>query len=245
MAPTSGWREELVNDVTWRTMSMRTKLIRRASIPPAHRHVVIIGASFAGLFAAAAMANAGAAVTVLERDRLTDCAEPRPGVPQGVQPHILLYRGLRPWRTCCPVSSRNVLDAGGLRLDTGKFPWLGPHGWSPTDLPSYDILSISRPVLELLVRRRVLEMPGVRLRDGFRVQSLGQSTDVWEVRGSTGETVHRRRGGRRLRPRFSIAALAGRAGLPGPRNRKAWRPSWATPPAATEGRIRRRSRPAW
>ena len=57
---------------------MRTKLIRRASIPPAHRHVVIIGASFAGLFAAAAMANAGAEVTVLERDRLTDRAEPDP-----------------------------------------------------------------------------------------------------------------------------------------------------------------------
>ena len=169
---------------------MRTKLIRRASIPPAHRHVVIIGASFAGLFAAAAMANAGAAVTVLERDRLTDRAEPRPGVPQGVQPHVLLYRGLSTVENLLPGFGEEVLGAGGLRLDTGKFPWLGPHGWSPTDLPSYDILSISRPVLELLVRRRVLEMPGVRLRDGFRVQSLGQSTDVWEVRDSTGETVH-------------------------------------------------------
>jgi 2-polyprenyl-6-methoxyphenol hydroxylase-like FAD-dependent oxidoreductase len=66
---------------------------------------------------------------------------------------------------------------------------LGPHGWSPTHLPSYDILSVSRPVLEFLVRRRVLEIPGVSLRDGFRVSGLGQTADGWEISGSTGETV--------------------------------------------------------
>jgi 2-polyprenyl-6-methoxyphenol hydroxylase-like FAD-dependent oxidoreductase len=44
--------------------------------PP--RRVVIVGASFAGLFAAAAIARAGAEVTLLERDRLTDRGEPRP-----------------------------------------------------------------------------------------------------------------------------------------------------------------------
>ena len=153
------------------------------------RRVVLIGASFAGLFAAAATAASGAEVTVLERDRLIDRAEPRPGVPQGVQPHVLLYRGLIAVEDLLPGFGQDVLDAGGLRLDTGKLPWLGPHGWSPTGLPSYDILSISRPRLELLVRRRVLELPGVRLRDGFRVSSLGQTADGWEVRSSTGETV--------------------------------------------------------
>ena len=151
--------------------------------------VVIIGASFAGLLAAAAMARAGAEVTLLERDRLTDRFEPRPGVPQGVQPHILLYRGLLTAEALLPGLERNVLDAGGLRLDTGKFAWLGPHGWAPTHLPSYDILSVSRAVMELLVRRRVLEIPGVTLRDGFRVNGLSQTAEGWEIRGSTGETV--------------------------------------------------------
>jgi 2-polyprenyl-6-methoxyphenol hydroxylase-like FAD-dependent oxidoreductase len=155
--------------------------------PP--RRVVIVGASFAGLFAAAAMARAGTEVTLLERDRLTDRGEPRPGVPQSVQPHILLYRGLLTAENLLPGLERNVLDAGGLRIDTGKIAWLGSHGWSPTHLPSYDILSVSRPVLEFLVRRRVLEIPGVSLRDGFRVSGLGQTADGWEVSGSTGETV--------------------------------------------------------
>ncbi len=155
---------------------------------PTHR-VVIIGASFAGLFTAAAMAKVGAEVMVLERDRLAERAEPRPGVPQGAQPHILLYRGLLAAENLLPGFERNVLDAGGLRLDTGKLPWLGPYGWSPTHLPSYDILSVSRPALELLVRRRVLELPGVSLRDGFRVSGLGRTANGWEVRGPTGETV--------------------------------------------------------
>lgn len=155
--------------------------------PP--RRVVIVGASFAGLFAAAAIARAGAEVTLLERDRLSDRAEPRPGVPQGVQPHIVLHRGLLTLEDLLPGLERAVLDGGGLRLDTGKIAWLGLHGWSATYLPSYDILSVSRPVLELLVRRRVLDIPGVHLRDGFRVSGLGEAADGWEVRGSTGETV--------------------------------------------------------
>ena len=153
------------------------------------RRVVIIGASFAGLFAAAATARAGAEVTLLERDRLSDSAAPRPGVPQGVQPHVVLHRGLLALEKLLPELQQDALDAGGLLLDTGKMPWLGLHGWSPTDLPSYEILSISRPVLELLARRRTLEIPGVSLRDGFRVSGLGETADGLEVHGATGEIV--------------------------------------------------------
>lgn len=153
------------------------------------RRVVIIGASFAGLFAAAALAKTGAEVTVLERDRLPDRAEPRPGVPQGVQPHIVLHRGLLTVRELLPTVEQDVIDAGGLFLDTGKMPWLGLYGWSPTHLPSYEILSVSRPVLEHLVRRRTLELPGVSLRDDFRVTGLGETAHGLEVRGATCETV--------------------------------------------------------
>jgi 2-polyprenyl-6-methoxyphenol hydroxylase-like FAD-dependent oxidoreductase len=153
------------------------------------RRVAIVGASFAGLFAAAAMASAGAEVTVLERDRLQDRAEPRSGVPQGAQPHILLYRGLLGVEALLPGLERDVAEAGGLRLDTAKMPWLGRYGWAPNHLPSFDILSVSRPVLELLVRRRVLQIPRVRIRDGFRVSGLAHTTEGWQIRGSTGDSV--------------------------------------------------------
>ncbi|MBO0812676.1 MAG: hypothetical protein J2P23_11620, partial [Microlunatus sp.] len=132
--------------------------------------------------------RAGAEVTLLERDRLSDRAEPRPGVPQGVQPHVVLHRGLLTLEGLLPGLERTILDRGGLRIDTGKIPWLGLHGWSAQQ-PSYDILSISRPVLELLVRCHVLGIPGVGLRDGFRVTGLATAANGWEVRDSTGETA--------------------------------------------------------
>jgi flavin-dependent dehydrogenase len=45
------------------------------------RGVVIIGASLAGLFAAAAAAAAGARAMIIERDVLPDGPVPRKGVP--------------------------------------------------------------------------------------------------------------------------------------------------------------------
>ena len=150
--------------------------------------VVIIGASFAGMFAAAALVRAGAEVTLLERDRLPDRIEPRPGVPQGSQPHVLLHRGLLTAERLLPGLEQEIIEAGGLFLDTGEMPWLGAYGWSPTHLPSYEIVSISRPVLEHLVRRRTLEIPGVTLREGFRVNGL-RHTGRWEVQGAAGERI--------------------------------------------------------
>ena len=58
------------------------------------RRVVVVGGSIAGLLAAAALASPGRSVTVLERDALPVGPEPRPGVPQGRQPHVFLHRGL-------------------------------------------------------------------------------------------------------------------------------------------------------
>jgi len=135
------------------------------------------------------MARAGVEVTLLERDQLPDQAEPRPGVPQGVQPHVVLHRGLMAMAELLPGVEQTVLDAGGLLLDTGKVAWLGLHGWLRTDVSSYEILSVSRPVLELLVRRRTLEFPGVTLRDRFRVTELTETADGWRVHGSTGDSV--------------------------------------------------------
>ena len=84
------------------------------------RHVVIIGASTTGLFAAAAAARAGCAVSVLERDVLP--AEPlaRPSVPQDVQPHVFLHRGLLAAEQLLPGFRDDLLDAGAVAFDTAR-----------------------------------------------------------------------------------------------------------------------------
>jgi len=54
---------------------------------------VVLGASLAGLAAAAALAERFHRVTVVERDTLPRSGELRKGVPQGRRVHILLPAG--------------------------------------------------------------------------------------------------------------------------------------------------------
>jgi hypothetical protein len=62
-------------------------------VQPARSPVVVIGASLAGLFAAAAAAEQVDSVLVVERDRFPTTPTPRDGVPQGLHQHVLLHRG--------------------------------------------------------------------------------------------------------------------------------------------------------
>jgi 2-polyprenyl-6-methoxyphenol hydroxylase-like FAD-dependent oxidoreductase len=151
--------------------------------------VVVIGASFAGLFAAAAAAKAGRQVTVLERDRLPTEAAPRPGVPQSEQPHVLLRRGFLATESLLPGLQQDLLDHGGIRFNTGQMPWLSEYGWMPITELSYEITSLSRPLVELLVRKRVRALPGLTLREEARVSSLNRAGDLWEVHCQDGSLV--------------------------------------------------------
>jgi len=145
------------------------------------RPVVIIGASLAGLFAAAAVAAAGARAMIVERDVLPDRPVPRKGVPQGRQPHVLLHRGLLAAEELVPGIRENLLSHGAVPFDTGTWAWLGEYGWSPTWIPAYETVSATRPLLEHLVRQRVCRLAGVALHDGVRVTELHRSARHWQV----------------------------------------------------------------
>ena len=155
-----------------------------AGRPPSRpRDVVVVGASLAGLFAAAAAAEAGCTVTLLDRDRLSDVHGPRRGVPQGRQAHVLLHRGLLAADRLVPGLEQAMLDAGAVRVNTGELPWYGPYGWQPTWIRSYDVLSLTRPRLEQLVRERVLARPEIQLREGLTVEGLRREGDRWLLLG--------------------------------------------------------------
>ena len=147
--------------------------------------VVVIGASFAGLFAAAAAQRAGRRVLIIERDQLIDDASERPGVPQGGQPHVLLHRGLLAIEGLLPGLRAELIEAGGIPMDTGDLAWLSPDGWLPTGDPIYEIVSLSRPLLELAVRRRVRALPGIDLLTGARITGIRPVDGRrWEVRST-------------------------------------------------------------
>ncbi|HEX4100443.1 MAG TPA: FAD-dependent oxidoreductase [Pseudonocardiaceae bacterium] len=151
--------------------------------------VVVVGASVAGLFAAAAAAGRDNSVTVLERDVLPGDPEPRAGVPQGEQPHVFLFRGLLALEELLPGSRQELLSAGAVPFDTGELSWLAEQGWLPVGQRAFEVLSVTRPLFEHVIRRRVQELPGVQLRTGAKVISLRRGDRQWKVGLADGSTV--------------------------------------------------------
>ena len=136
--------------------------------------VAVIGASLTGLFAAAAAAEAGHRVTLLERDLLADAPVGRQGVPQGEQPHIFLLRGLLAADQLLPGLRAELALQGAVPFDTGRLAWLGEQGWAPVRSSGFEVISLTRPLFEQVVRRRVLALDGVLLRDDCRVRELSR-----------------------------------------------------------------------
>ena len=153
------------------------------------RRIVIIGGSLAGAFAAAALAGHGRRITILERDALPAAPQPRRGVPQGGQPHVFLHRGLLAVEELLPGVRADLLEAGGVPLDTGEMAWLFEAGWAP-QAPQYEIVSATRPLFEHVVLRHVRELPGVEVREETTVGGLGRSEDGrWSVEIVGGEPL--------------------------------------------------------
>jgi 2-polyprenyl-6-methoxyphenol hydroxylase-like FAD-dependent oxidoreductase len=128
------------------------------------RHAIVIGASMGGLLAARALADHYEKVTVLERDELPEAREPRKGVPQGRHAHGLLARGREVLDQLFPGLSEEMVAQGAVSGDlVDHVRWFN-HGVYLLNVPSAMVgLLVSRPMLEDGVRRRLLQLPNVRL----------------------------------------------------------------------------------
>ncbi|CAM5724484.1 hypothetical protein SHIRM173S_07492 [Streptomyces hirsutus] len=121
------------------------------------RHVVVVGGSLAGLLAAHVLAGHADRVTVVERDRFPGGAEPRPGVPQGRHPHVLLQGGQVAMEALLPGFLAELAEAGAPWVGTPSDMVLRQAGrWFRRVSASTHIYTGSRAQLEELVRRRVL-----------------------------------------------------------------------------------------
>ena len=129
------------------------------------KHAIVVGASIGGLMAARALSEFYDEVTIVERDPLDDEGAPRKGVPQGRHAHGLLARGSRTLDELFPGFGEEIIAAGGSFGDIANDCLWFNFGCvlvnAPSDLGGY---LVSRPTLELVVRRRVASLPNVRLR---------------------------------------------------------------------------------
>ena len=138
-------------------------------------HVVVLGASLAGLLAARVLADAYRRVTVVERDPLPMTAEYRRGVPQGRHAHVLLAQGAQILDELFP-GLLDDLAAGGAPVirDLGEIRFSpGGHRLRLEGHPPEAITcQASRPYLEGQVRARVRALPTVEVVDRCDVVGL-------------------------------------------------------------------------
>jgi len=135
-------------------------------------HVVVLGASISGLMAARALADHVGQVTLIERDELSVGASWRKGVPQASHAHGILASGLQiieeffpgiiaeacSHGASCDDAGHGLIIVAGSKLHVTE---LGVNG-----------LVCGRPLLEALIRRRVLALPNVTLRAQCVAQGL-------------------------------------------------------------------------
>lgn len=149
-------------------------------------HAIVMGGGVAGLLAAAALAEHSDRVTLVDRDPLgVDGAEafaPRRGVPQGGTVHRLLAVGEARMEELLPGLRKDLLAAGAApratAADTASDAGTAPD--AGIDTPG--ALWLTRPLLEGVLRRRVLALPGLEAVQGA-VGGLLTSADGSAVTG--------------------------------------------------------------
>jgi len=158
-------------------------------------HVVVLGASLAGLAAAASLARVAGRVTVLERDALQRKDGARKGVPQGRHVHLLLPSGVRALEALLPGFTGDLRRAGAELLREGQdFRIHVGGGRLRLDRvgPSFTLVGATRPLTESVIRERVRALPNVEVRGG--TEALGLVPDA-SGRRVTGVRVRPTRAG--------------------------------------------------
>ncbi|MFI9587569.1 FAD-dependent oxidoreductase [Streptomyces sp. NPDC052236] len=146
------------------------------------RHAVVIGSGIAGLLAASVLAEYAQRVTVVERDRLPDGPELRPGVPQGRHTHVLLEGGQVALEQLLPgvLGELRAQGAPEVGLPGDVVQWQNGYWFRRTPATTH-MFTGTRPRLEHIVRRRVLANPRIEVADGTEVAGL--TGDDKRVRG--------------------------------------------------------------
>jgi 2-polyprenyl-6-methoxyphenol hydroxylase-like FAD-dependent oxidoreductase len=143
----------------------------------AGKRAVVIGAGIGGLASAQAVSRHFEQVIILERDALPVEWGSRKGTPQDKHPHALLSGGLRALETLFPRIGEDLIQAGAVRVRNSldvrfELPDLDP-------LPRRDLGSalntMSRPLIDGVLRRRIAQSSNILIRDRCRVTAIQPS----------------------------------------------------------------------
>ncbi len=162
---------------------------------PIGKRSIVIGGGISGLSAAGVLAKFFEEVVILEKDELSEESAPRPGVPHGKQPHGILGGAVNALNVLFPGFERDLIQVGAMPIDPGFDMLHEIPGHDPFPRQHFGrlIYGLSRPLIELTIRRRVERLSNVVIRAGCRVLELAGSPDGAVVTGvrytTTGESV--------------------------------------------------------
>ncbi|MGW3312042.1 NAD(P)/FAD-dependent oxidoreductase [Streptomyces sp. NPDC001073] len=150
---------------------------------------VVIGASAAGLFAAAALSEF-ADVTIVERDVLPDGPEPRRGVPQARHAHLVWSGGVKAFDDLLPGVTDAVVAQGGRLIHVmGDMVSRAPNEvWFRRFTATHHRnLVCSRDLLDSVLRRHVRDLENISIRENTTALRLaGDATRITGLHVSTG-----------------------------------------------------------
>ncbi len=147
-------------------------------------HAIVLGGSFAGLMTARALSSFYTRVTIIEKDVVHRYPESRKGQPHTKHLHGLLPCALSILNNYFPGLSEEINSHGGVLNDFGtSMSWFTHGGFKKNIFLDIEGVSLSRPLLEHLVRERVLSLPNVALLDCTIAKALLSSDDNQKVTG--------------------------------------------------------------
>lgn len=158
---------------------------------PSRTKAIVIGASMAGLLAAAALAKHFEEVVLLERDALPAPGKNRKGVPQGKHTHVLLERGHKVMERLLPGLTEALAEWGAVTIAdaSANFRWFYDIGYHEQGLAGFSGLAVSRPTLEGVVREKVKGLANVCIVENCNARRPVTTADKQRVTGVV--VVHR------------------------------------------------------
>jgi 2-polyprenyl-6-methoxyphenol hydroxylase-like FAD-dependent oxidoreductase len=144
------------------------------------KRAIVVGAGLGGLSAARVLSDYFDEVMILDRDELPEDTIPRPGVPQSKHPHLLLGGGLKALENLFPGFGNELMRAGAEPINPGvdilhEVP--GRDVWPRMKL-SWSTYSMTRPLIERIVRRQVERTGNIKVRGGCQVLNIVSESNV-------------------------------------------------------------------
>jgi 2-polyprenyl-6-methoxyphenol hydroxylase-like FAD-dependent oxidoreductase len=158
------------------------------SIPTPKQHALVLGGSLSGLVTAKVLSRYFAKVTIVEKDTVQRTPEARKGQPQVRHIHGLLPGGLQLLSGYFPGLLNEMTSYGVSVLDfAGSMNWYCYGGFRKAFRIGIDGILITRPLLEHIIRERVLAIPHVQLLDNTAAKQFITTNDKQRLTGVTVE----------------------------------------------------------